>query len=601
MSASDTAALAPEAEYSRRLGQRRARAAELAAAERRVGNWRLVVFVGGLGVAWLAFGMGVLAPAWVAAPVAAFGALLFAHARVIPARQRADRAVQYYERGLARMQDRWAGQGASGERFADPAHPYSGDLDLFGRGSLFELMCTARTRAGEDTLAAWLCTPAPPQEVGARQAAVAELRPRLDLREELHLLGADVGAGLHPEELTAWGAAPPALHGRALRVVAALLVALTAGAALATLAGWIGPAPLAVGLLAQALFAIPLRKRVGAVVRAVELPGRDLGLLVDLLARIERESFSAPRLAAVRAALATRGVPPSRRIAQLERLITLLDARRNQFFAPLAPLLLWGTQLALAVEAWRAVSGPAVPRWLQVVGEFEALCALGTYAHEHPGDPFPEVAAGAPLFEAEAVGHPLLPLARCVHNDVHLGADLAVLVISGSNMSGKSTLLRTVGVNAVLAQAGAPVRARRLRLSPLAVGTSMRIADSLQAGTSRFYAEIQRLRQLVDLAAGPRPLLFLLDEILHGTNSHDRRFGAEAIVRGLLRRGAIGLVTTHDLSLASIADALAARAANVHFEDHLEDGRMTFDYRLRPGVVRKSNALELMRAVGLEV
>jgi hypothetical protein len=537
----------------------------------------------------------------VAAPVAAFGALLFAHARVIPARQRADRAVQYYERGLARMQDRWAGQGASGERFADPAHPYSGDLDLFGRGSLFELMCTARTRAGEDTLAAWLCTPAPPPEVGARQAAVAELRPRLDLRVELHLLGADVGAGLHPEELTAWGAAPPALHGRALRVVAALLVALTAGAALATLAGWIGPAPLAVGLLAQALFAIPLRKRVGAVVRAVELPGRDLGLLVDLLARIERESFSAPRLAAVRAALATRGVPPSRRIAQLERLITLLDARRNQFFAPLAPLLLWGTQLALAVEAWRAVSGPAVPRWLQVVGEFEALCALGTYAHEHPGDPFPEVAAGAPLFEAEAVGHPLLPLARCVHNDVHLGADLAVLVISGSNMSGKSTLLRTVGVNAVLAQAGAPVRARRLRLSPLAVGTSMRIADSLQAGTSRFYAEIQRLRQLVDLAAGPRPLLFLLDEILHGTNSHDRRFGAEAIVRGLLRRGAIGLVTTHDLSLASIADALAARAANVHFEDHLEDGRMTFDYRLRPGVVRKSNALELMRAVGLPV
>jgi hypothetical protein len=383
--------------------------------------------------------------------------------------------------------------------------------------------------------------------------------------------------------------------------VAALLVTLTAGAALATLLGWIGPAPLAVGLLAQALFAIPLRKRVGAVVRAVELPGRDLGLLVALLARIERESFSAPRLAALRAALDTGGVPPSRRIAQLERLITLLDARRNQFFAPLAPLLLWGTQLALAVEAWRAVSGPAVPRWLQVVGEFEALCALGTYAYEHPGDPFPEVAAGAPLFEAEAVGHPLLPLARCVRNDVHLGADLAVLVVSGSNMSGKSTLLRTVGVNAVLAQAGAPVRASRLRLSPLAVGTSMRIADSLQAGTSRFYAEIQRLRQLVDLAAGPRPLLFLLDEILHGTNSHDRRFGAEAIVRGLVTRGAIGLVTTHDLSLATIADVLAPRAANVHFEDKFIDGKLAFDYRMKPGVVEKSNALELMRAVGLKV
>ena len=155
--------------------------------------------------------------------------------------------------------------------------------------------------------------------------------------------------------------------------------------------------------------------------------------------------------------------------------------------------------------------------------------------------------------------------------------------------------------SAVLAQAGAPVCAARLRLSPLAVGTSMRIADSLQAGTSRFYAEIQRLRQLVDRAQGPRPLLFLLDEILHGTNSHDRRLGAEAVVRGLVARGAVGLITTHDLSLAAIVDGLAPRAANVHFEDHLENGRMTFDYRMRAGVVRKSNALELMRAVGLEV
>jgi DNA mismatch repair ATPase MutS len=172
-------------------------------------------------------------------------------------------------------------------------------------------------------------------------------------------------------------------------------------------------------------------------------------------------------------------------------------------------------------------------------------------------------------------------------------------VVSGSNMSGKSTLLRTIGTNTVLAQTGAPVRAKRLRLSPLSVGTSMRIHDSLQAGTSRFYAEITRLRQLVDLARGPSPLLFLLDEILHGTNSHDRRIGAETIVRGLVERGAVGLVTTHDLSLAQIADALAPRVANVHFEDHLEDGRMTFDYRMRPGVVRKSNALELMRAVGL--
>jgi DNA mismatch repair ATPase MutS len=168
-------------------------------------------------------------------------------------------------------------------------------------------------------------------------------------------------------------------------------------------------------------------------------------------------------------------------------------------------------------------------------------------------------------------------------------------------MSGKSTLLRVVGANAVLAQAGAPVRARGLRLSPLALGASIRTLDSLQGGTSRFYSEIKRLRQLVDLTKGPRPVLFLLDELLHGTNSHDRRIGAEAVIRTLVERGAIGLLTTHDLALAEIVEVLAPRAANVHFEDHIEGGRITFDYLLRPGLVRKSNALELMRSVGLDV
>ena len=192
-------------------------------------------------------------------------------------------------------------------------------------------------------------------------------------------------------------------------------------------------------------------------------------------------------------------------------------------------------------------------------------------------------------------------LVRSVRADLLLADEPRVLIVSGSNMSGKSTLLRTLGVNTVLALSGAPVRARALRLTPLQVGASIRIQDSLQAGASRFYAEITRLRQIVDLTAGALPVLFLLDEILHGTNSHDRRIGAEGLVRGLINRGAIGLVTTHDLALARIADELSPRAANVHFEDHLEEGRMIFDYLLRPGVVQKSNALELMRSVGLEV
>jgi DNA mismatch repair ATPase MutS len=235
------------------------------------------------------------------------------------------------------------------------------------------------------------------------------------------------------------------------------------------------------------------------------------------------------------------------------------------------------------------------------VGEIEALSSLAGYAFEHPDDPYPEFVSGTALWEGEGVAHPLLPEARAVRNSVRLAADAPLLVVSGSNMSGKSTLLRTIGANAVLAMAGAPVRAVALRMTPLSIGASIRVMDSLQEGSSRFYAEIRRLRELVEIASGPRPLLFLLDELLHGTNSHDRRIGGEAVVRGLLARGAIGLITTHDLALAQIAESVEPPGDNVHFEDHLENGVMTFDYRLRKGVVEKSNALELMRSIGLEV
>jgi DNA mismatch repair ATPase MutS len=234
------------------------------------------------------------------------------------------------------------------------------------------------------------------------------------------------------------------------------------------------------------------------------------------------------------------------------------------------------------------------------VGEIEALCSLASHAFEHPNDPFPEFSSESRCLEAEGAAHPLLDEKRAVRNDVSLSDGLRLLVVSGSNMSGKSTLLRTVGVNVVLAQAGAPVRARRLLLSPLAIGASIRITDSLQDGISHFYAEILRIRQIVELTAGPLPVLFLIDEFLHGTNSHDRRVGAEALATSLLNRGAMGLITTHDLALAHIVET-SGTAANVHFEDQLVDGRIHFDYVMQPGVVRKSNALELMRSVGLEI
>jgi len=601
MGIASSSARAAHAEYARRLDDRREIASRRSRGAAFVANLRLLVFAAGLVLAWLAFATKSLSAGWLLAPIAFFIALLFAHDRLLAERERALRSVAFYERAQSRLEARWAGGGTQGACFRDPHHPYSDDLDLVGEGSLFELLCTARTQAGEATLAAWLLTPAAPAEIRSRQEAIRELTPRLDLREDLARLGDEVRGGLHPEAVCAWGVAPAVMTGRLPAVLAAGLAAL----ALACLAGWlvtpVGPLPFLLALLLEAVFWGVYRRRIQAVTHAVELPGRDLELLAHLLERLEQEPCQAARLVALRAAWETSGAPASACIARLRRWIDLLDARRNQLFFPIAAVLLWTPQLAIAIEQWRLRFGPALARWIDAVGEFEALCALAGFSYEHPDYAFPEIVDGTPRFEGRAIGHPLLPADRCVRNDLTLSAESPVLIVSGSNMSGKSTLLRTVGINTVLGLAGAPVCADALRLSPVAIGASIRVQDSLLEGNSRFYAEILRLRQISELSQGALPVLFLLDEILNGTNSHDRGIGAEAVVRNLIGRGAIGLVTTHDLALTQLAESLRPHATNVHFQDHLEDGVIAFDYRMHPGVVTKSNALELMRAVGLEV
>jgi hypothetical protein len=583
------------ATYAERLGAREASSRALGRREDAIAAARLATFAVAAIVAWLAF-RGRASGWWLCAPLGVFVALVAAHARTRAAIALVRRSITFYERGLARIDERWVGSGVAGDRFRDAHHPFVDDLDLFGRGSLFELLCTCRTEPGEARLASWLGTPADAETVRARQTAGAELGRAIDLREDLSRLGDQVRSEVHGERMVAWATAPIGLESRALRGVT-LGLGVVAALALVAWAAGAGPVPLVLTILVETPVHALTHRRRETIVRAVDEPSRALGLVAALLARFASEPVATPSLAALRDRVGE-ALPA---IRSLGRLTDLLDAQRNPIFAPIALATLWPTQLAFAIEAWRRRHGAAVAGWLDALGELEALVAVGGYAIEHPADVLPELVEAGPVFDGAGLGHPLLPAAACVRNDVRLDATCAVLVVSGSNMSGKSTLLRTVGMNAVLAELGAPVRARSLRLSPLAVGASIRTLDSLAEGTSRFYAEIVRLRQLVSLADGPRPLLFLLDEILHGTNSHDRRIGAEAIVRGLVRRGAIGLVTTHDLALASIADDPTVRARNVHFEDHVEDARMVFDYRMRDGVVTHSNALALMRAVGLEV
>jgi hypothetical protein len=599
-----TAPIDARSEYTRRIARWNG---TIAHAERRhhlVANLRLTTLAAFALIAWLAFSRALLSPAWMAAPVVGFAILAIVHARILHQQERAMRARRLYERGLERLDGRWAGIGPDGSRFLE-GHNYALDLDLFGPASLFQLMNAAKTESGEDTLAAWLGTQAPITEVRSRQTSVVELAPQVDFREALAVAAADAHVG-RTSALGKWASQPPAgLPWR--NAVLFFLSGLTTAVLLVAAVMARVPASVAIAwLVFQGAMVLRWRTAIASVISRIDAASDDLSVFRELLETVEGAAFHAPRLQALHRQLVVEGALPSQRVSRLQALVSLLNQyQHNPYFRFVGVPLLIGGQLAVAIDRWHASYGLSLAVWIRVIGELEALSSLATYSYEHPADPFPVLEDhSAPRFEARGVAHPLLLESAAVRNDLRLGgADPHVYLVSGSNMSGKSTLLRAVGVNIVLALAGAPVRAERLALTPLDIGATLRISDSLQEGYSRFYAEILRIRSIVDLARGGRPVLFLLDEILHGTNSHDRRIGAEAIIRALITSEAIGLVTTHDLALTEVVSALGPLAANIHFEDQISEGQLglQFDYRLRPGVVERSNALSLMRAIGLDV
>jgi len=568
----------PVTQYARRLKERQVQRTRLAEKYRRLMRVRMVFLALVVAVAWLAEKERLL-PLLLLPPALALEGIIRWRHRVHKVWWRTANAVRFNRRLLDRLEGRWAGHGDPGTRFLDESHPFALDLDLFGSGSLFERLCLDGTGLGQVALASWLRSPSPAPVVRDRQAAVRELGPRLDLREDLAVLGAEAPAGGNLDELAAWGQSPVSTQPNWSRRLI-LVLGLTSLVCVGLCAGGSGPIAFLTALLMAGLAAW-LHDRTRSAPSGIEGKAAELAFFAAVLARLERERFASPLSSRLRSELDCGGQSAAHHIARLRWLAIL----------PVP----WLT------TAWKKRFGPMFSRWLATVREFEALNALAAYAYENPADLFPEVIESGPCFLAEELGHPLLPRDRCICNDVCLDSSCSVLVISGSNMSGKSTLLRTVGTNAILALAGAPVRAKRLSLSSLTLGATLRIQDSLQAGRSRFYAEVARVRQLLDLAKGPVPLLFLLDELFSGTNSNDRRLGAEAVVRTLLNGHALGLLTTHDLALTHLADQLTPRVVNVHFADSFVDGQLTFDYRVRMGVCPSSNGLALMRAVGIVV
>jgi MutS domain V len=592
--------------FARRVEEREARS-------RLLGLTRLVLAAAAIALLAAIVWVPLSPAAWAGegALAVVFAALVVIHSRVIEEKGRAAAALRFHERGLARLDGKWTESLATGDRVRPKDHPFADDLDVFGRASLFQRLDATETQFGEERLAALLSAtelPEWPAAVEERQAAVRDLAGRVGFREKLSALGALLGEEKpDPRPFLQWAEGSVPFDPSPLLVwIARLLPVVVVGLLSFGPALGLPRTVLAAAILVEIAIVASTRGTVAKIAGVVA--AREAGLVRygEMLEALEKEPFEAPLLVRYQERLRAGGASATAAMARLGRVLGFLEARNNEVFRFLiGPVLLWDLNLVVLIERWRARTGPRARAWFDVLGEVEALASLATLPFERPAYAWPELAPEA-VFEATRLGHPLLDDARRVDNDVTLPGPGRALIVTGSNMSGKSTLLRAIGTNAVLALAGAPVCAASLRIGPLRVATSMRVSDSLEQGVSHFYAELKKLKRVLDLAraeegGGRGTVLFLLDEILHGTNSRERILGARAIVRELVAVGAVGAVSTHDLGISDLEKELPGKVANVHFEEQVEGDKMTFDYRLREGIVKSSNALRLMKLVGIDV
>ncbi len=606
----------PRAAYQAQIARCTAEEHEQAALSRRISYGRLAAFVAGAVCALLMALASFPASVWWLAAAglafAAFFALVLWHDRVIRREKSAAARRAFHQEGLARLDRRWADLPVPAVPEAALGSPLARDLDLFGRASLSQLLATARTPFGRAAVARWLLEPAPAAEVGRRQAAVGELAPKLDLRQDLALAGGELTtASTDTEPFLAWAEGEPWLPGRRWLVRLAYLLPLVGLALLgAALAGAVPGSVFLLAALVNLGVGYGFAKQTFGIFERVEAGEGGFTAYGRALAVAVREPAASPKLRDLQAAMdAGAAAPAHAAMNRLARLVVLADARHSSLVHQILQILfLWDIHILGLLERWQVKHGRDARRWLTALGEVEALAALGSLRFENPEWVFPEIeTAATPRVVATALGHPLIRPDARADNDLTLGPPGTFLLVTGSNMSGKSTLLRALGVNVVLALAGGPVCARSLRLPQVELATSLLVEDSLASGVSFFLAELQRLKAILDVAASCHArgvtLLYLLDEVLRGTNSAERRIAVRRVLLRLMELGALGAVTTHDLALAE-EEALAAVQQPVHFRETLNpagDGpAMTFDYRLRPGLATTVNALKLLEMVGIE-
>ena len=616
----------PNSVYADRLARQEAVYAQEDAHSRRLGNANLALFFAAFGVVAIgAFRSDGL--------IAALGGLLFGvFAAGLVLRNRTDRRLQSIaarvavnRSGLARLRRDWKAlpdpvptgtisllpplSQASISSAIDSAT--AADLDLLGHASLEQLLGTANTAIGRATVRRWIEMPAPPAVALARQTAAEELAPQIDFREEIAVRGRllDLGEERYAR-FVAWSEGEPWLHIHRGWLWGVRLLVL--GDLALLVAWWVGYPVLWLLLGAAAVNLFILQSVGRRVDDDINRAAAQQGIFEAYAALFElftTHPTAAPVLRALQERLGTGKLRADIQMRRLARLMPLVDIRRSIYFFPVEVATLWSFHVLWLLEGWQRTAGVHVRTWLEALGEAEALAALAALRFEQPTWTFPELSdTGDACFMATHLAHPLLPAERAVGNDVTIGPPGTYLLVTGSNMSGKSTLLRAIGVNAVLAQMGAPVCAMHLTLPPVSVLSSMRVQDSLEAGVSFYMAELRRLKTIVDRADARRlddpVLLYLLDEILLGTNTAERQIAAQRIICHLVDSGAIGAVSTHDLTLAE-APELHSAVRRVYFTEHFvrtdAGPAMNFDYRLRPGLAVSTNALKLMEIIGLPV
>lgn len=602
----------PRQPYATRLAAATADYERIDARWNRIANLRLAAFVAAaLAAAWGLWGRAPLGWPLAGVLLVAFVALAIVHARLGKTRARLALLRAIEEEAIARIDRRWNDLPERWMPPVPPDHPYAGDLDIVGHASLFQLLDTTATRMGRETLARWLLAAADAATATARQGAVADLAPRLDLRQELQLRGRLAANGeADPEPFLDWAEGADVLAGGGwlrwyawLGPLALLLLAVADYAGIVAYPLWVLP------LLANLAVGATAGRRAYATIAGVVANHRAIAAYAGQLDLLTGAEFTDPSLRGLQERFDEGSHDAPAMLRRLGRLAGMAIPPGSMLYVPMQALAMWDVHVLVALERWKRAGGGHARAWLATLGEIEALAALAALHFDNPRWVFPEVSPGHDRYQARLIGHPLLREDSRVRNDVTVGPPGTFLLVTGSNMSGKSTLLRAIGVNAVLAQAGGPVCADALSLPAVELWTSARVQDSLERGVSFFLAELQRLKLIVDAAARAReqggpPVMYLLDEILQGTNTAERSVAARRIIAYLVDQGAIGAVSTHDLALAD-DPRLAAHAETVHFTDTVGEGPdappMSFDYRLRPGVATTTNALRLMRLIGLEL